>query len=111
MAGSKAITPGCMVMIIGSRQPDSPNVGKMGTAVRLAVHDDVFNNIRFSNPNNETCWVVEGPGLKCFVANRVTGDRWDSDDMCLSREHQLLRIDPEADPLDVTHEEPIGALS
>lgn len=107
----KPIEPGCLVLIIGSRQPDSPNVGKMGTVRKQAEGGEMFNGIVFDNEFKEECWVVDGPGLQCFVRNIRTGNRWDPDDMCLCRPQYLLRIDPEADPLDVTHEEPIGVLT
>ncbi|ARB31551.1 hypothetical protein B5P22_31080 [Pseudomonas tolaasii] len=103
MAGSKPIEPGCLVLILSSRQPDSPNVGKMGTVSHRVYPGDVLNNIKVTGDKDVVVWAVEGPGLKCFVKNSINGNRWDPDDMCLCRTPQLLRIDPQEEPLEFSH--------
>lgn len=93
-----------MVMVTGSRTGDSPNVGKMGTAVRRANDDDPK-----VAPTAFGSWIVEGPGLRCnYTRNGV--HTWKLDNMCLSDDKYLMRIDPEPDPLEVTKEQPIEVI-
>ncbi|AUX83635.1 hypothetical protein FDJ32_gp06 [Pseudomonas phage NV1] len=105
MAGSKAITPGCLVLITGAAFKDSPNVGKMGKVLFQANEEIVYHGRTF-HPRAYGCWVVEGEGIMCHVTSG-SGDVWRPDGFCTSHEKFLLRIDPEADPLDVTHDEPL----
>ena len=105
MAGSKPIEPGCLVLIVGGFD-GSPNIGKMGTA-KFIVADGLVHGGRSFHPRAFGHWLVEGEGILCRLAGGARDGQWTPDGFCTSRPEHLLRIDPEADPLDVTHEEPL----
>lgn len=106
---SRAITPGQLVMIVGSSHKDSPVIGMCGIAKFVLEAGQKYKGFAISD-SAVGCWVVEGDGLvvrniRTWNSTGKVEETWVKDGYSLCRPEHLLPINPEADPLDVTETE------
>lgn len=102
---SKDITPGQLVMIIGSRHPDCPCIGMVGVAQFIIEAEQMYKGAKISG-TAAGAWLVVGDGLSArnnrrFIDTGEVVSTWVNEGYTLANPRHLMPINPEADPLEV----------
>ena len=93
---------GMLALVVGCRV-DPVLIGSVVTLIKIVEPGESFNGVTFIGKEN--CWMVEGDNLASIKAD---GSHLIAKHSYVAPRH-LLPINPEADPLDVTHKEELHA--